>query len=201
MAMLLFDDRRSHAVVAKFAADQRPWLDDLARHSGLRLFVFLPPEVDVKESADGEVVAVSGPDVVQNPSLEVAARFDIGANQLPGIVFFGDVDFHAFTGSRGVYWPLGLDLFSEEGRAAEAAFAELFATVRAARLRAEDETVDIVVSLQEALSDFRRSEAARPLGASMGKGVLRIVSYPGKLLEAMLVAFGTAYGTGLANKF
>ena len=86
-ALVVFDERKSHERVQAFINDEYSWLDSLAKTSQIVLFVFQPQPGQGQVESGGEPADVELEET-ENLSLEIAARFGIGPNELPGIIFF-----------------------------------------------------------------------------------------------------------------
>jgi hypothetical protein len=197
--LLLFDERRSHQVVHDFAAGQFRWLDALARRA--RMILFLPVDPGTAqwaESGGDEVVLVNTHEDFQNPSLEVAGRFAIDASDLPGLLFFSNLELTDAGANTGVYWPLSLDLFEDSAQKAEEEFSELFDFVQAAH-RASTEPEDLLAELERKFQALDRQRQRRPIYSAIKFGLLRIVRFPGALVESMGIAYAQETARRLAG--
>jgi hypothetical protein len=92
-SFLLFDDRASHTVVEKFAANEYEWLDNLAASVKTTIFVYFRKETIAKllrpkNNGKEQVLIVGTKDQFRNPSLEVAKLLGVKPSELPGIAFF-----------------------------------------------------------------------------------------------------------------
>jgi hypothetical protein len=199
LSFFLFDERGSQRAVQSFVDTEYAWFDNLARSSNILLFFFRENELDgVNDKND--VLIVDGKGKSANPSLEVAAKFGIGPDQLPGIVFFRDLDFNSREASRGIYWRIPTEIFREDRERVEREFAQLFSLVQRARRDSRD-AASMFDELKSSLRQMERSGANRQFMALFGRGLMHVVTYPGKLIEAMVIAFGKGYGEALANKY
>jgi hypothetical protein len=113
--------------------------------------------------------------------LRLAPNLDFGPNQLPGIVFFQDLNFESQESAQGVYWRLPLESFEGDRNILEREVAHLFAMVQTARRNAHD--ASSMFDERSALVKMRRSDADRQFMALLGKGLMQVVKYPGKQIE------------------
>lgn len=158
------------------------------------LFFFLPTSEVLWESTDHVLVAGSEK-TIKNPSLEVAAAFGLSPADLPGVVFFQELDLRHPGPHEGVFWPLTIELFSGDARGAEDAFAGLFELVNEAAAEAKD-SGDLLAELRSRIDAEERRERLEPLLAGLRGAGIRLLQFPGKLIEAVAVAFGE----GLARR-
>jgi hypothetical protein len=192
---LLFDERESHRPVAAFAEDQLAWLDALAASANIVLFLFLRPEpAQAASGGDSQLVAVESAEAIENPSLRVAGALDVRPHELPGIVFFTRLNVDHGP-NEGVYWPIPVELFEGNRRRAENDFAQLFSLVQEV-LPGVARPDRVLVELEAALREARRARSRAPLLAALRDGLVRIVRFPGALIEAM----GEAWATELARR-
>lgn len=177
----------------------------MARSSNIVMFFFrksvsrkFRKSMPIKTDRKDEVIVVEGGAENTNLSLDVAAKFGIMPDQLPGIVFFGD---NALSGqsAKGVFWPIPAEAFLEERGLLEHEFAHLFALVQKARSRSCD-AMSMLHELETMFAAMRAAEAGKPFIALLGKGLVRIVTYPGMLIEVILTSVSKGYGEGLAAK-
>jgi hypothetical protein len=161
LGFFLFDQRHSHEVVLEFARREYDWLNALASANRMYLFFFLP-EADPVEyvNADDSIFVGERGRIARNPSLEVARAFALGPDELPGVIFFTELDLTTHRTHEGVYWPLSAELFLDDARAAEARLLEMFGAVQEARAETGD-----LDSLLVALRNVAEAEgAAKPAG-------------------------------------
>jgi hypothetical protein len=189
--MLLFDERGSQRSIAKFAREEFAWLDQLAIFARIVLFIFVRPELAEQADEGSPVIAVEGSDTVANPSLEVARAFGIGPNELPGVVFFTDLDLRSGP-NTGVFWPVPSDLFLDDRRAAENAFSTLFTLIQ--EVAADADSPEQILQALDA--QFRLERIRGPILAALRAGLVRVVKFPGALIEAV----GQAWGAELARR-
>jgi len=194
LAFFLFDERKSHHVAADFAAEQFTWLNSLADSNRMVLFFFLPTSKSLWESEEPVFVARSER-TIENPSLEVARAFGLGPADLPGVVFFTELDLRQPGPHEGVFWPLAIELFREDAVEAEEAFSGLFALINEAATDAENPS-DLLAGLRSRIEAEERREKLQPLLANMRDAGIQLLRFPGKLIEAVAVAFGE----GLARR-
>jgi hypothetical protein len=171
LGFFLFDDRRSHGAVLDFARRQYRWLNALAAANRMILFFFLPEADRVEyENADESVFFGDRARTIANPSLEVARAFDLEPDDLPGVIFFTELDLNAQGPHDGVYWPIDAKLFADDAHEAEDKLAELFSAVQQACAVSTDATSRLA-ALQERVP--RADERARtPEHSSGGTWVL-----------------------------
>ena len=171
-AFLLFDDRPSHAPIAKFAAEQFNWLDQLA--SSNRMYFFVYHKSESSES--------------RNPSLEVAQKFNLYPNQLPGIILF--TAFDDDRQNEGIYLPLKASLFDEAPQFIEERFSDLFSLIQECERETQDQA-ELLGALGRKISRLRREDQLRPLKNYVEDALMIVVSSPKSLLSALVAAFGT----------
>lgn len=190
LGFFLFDERQSHRVVQDFARRQFDWLDKLAASTGMVLFFFLPERDPVPDGgAESQILVTEGDRIVENPSLDVASRFGLAPLDLPGVVFFTELDLERAGPHDGVYWPLELELFEQDPRDAEDEFSRLFFVIQRARTEAANPG-ELLAALRRGFEAEERSERARPILAALRVGAVKLVTFPGTLLEATSIAFG-----------
>jgi hypothetical protein len=191
----LFDERESHRPVAAFAEQQFAWLDQLAAAARIVLFLFLRPEpARSAVTRESQLLAVESANAVENPSLRVAAALGVRPSELPGVVFFTQLDIHKGP-NEGLYWPISLDVFHGDRGRAENELAQLFSLVQEVVPRA-DSPEQVLRELRAALQDARRERARAPIFAALRDGLVRVVRFPGALIEAM----GEAWATEVARR-
>jgi hypothetical protein len=220
LAFFLFDERQSHRQLLEFARLQFDWLDRLAASHQMILFFFLPEaEPAAYGGSQSEILVAKGERTIANPSLHVARRFGIGPSELPGVVFFTELDTKRPGPHEGVFWPLDTDLFEGDARAAEDEFSHLFKLVQAASmeagesrprrlarftLRRRPQAVTppslLLTALRRRVQAEQRNEKARPILAAFGSGAVRIVTFPGALIEATTIAFAQGLGQGMGGR-
>jgi hypothetical protein len=198
LAFLLFDERASHRAVMQFAYFQFHWLDSLAASNQMVLFFFLPESVSgeyLRAGPEGSpVVLAPRSATVKNPSLVVADCFGLAPTDLPGLVFFADLDVAAGGHHDGVYWPLPIELFDEGGVEAENELAVVFELVQAARLAADKaagvpaHAEAILEKLDAEIEREHRADQARPIFSALRAGALRLVTSPEVVTEVARVA-------------
>lgn len=188
--LLLFDERRSHEVVQDFASGQFLWLNSLARRA--RMLLFLPAHPGVEQWAGWEarddVMLVNTHEDFENPSLDVAARFGIGVGELPGLLFFSHLDLEGREANTGVYWQLPLELFEGPAENAEREFSELFDFVHTAQSEAS-EPDELLDRLEASFERLERRRKRQPVFAAVRDGLLKVVRFPGALIESMGIAY------------
>jgi hypothetical protein len=215
LAFLLFDERESHRIVQEFTNDQATWLDAMASAEEMVLFFFLPrpPRIPDDTEPTRAVVTEAGSEV-KNPSLEVAARFGLTAKDLPGVVFFTDLDLDEPGPHVGVFCRLSVDLFKDR-RNAEDKLASLFnlvhtAGAQTARALIEDSepgfqpseavrTEKLLGVLRVLIETERAKERAAPFLAALRTGVISLIKFPGRLAEVTAIAFGQELGKRTAQ--
>jgi hypothetical protein len=72
--------------------------------------------------------------------------------------------------------------------------------VQTARRNAHD-AKSMFDELSSALAKMQRSDADRQFMALLGRGLMQVVKYPGKLIELVMTGFGKGYGEALASKY
>jgi hypothetical protein len=190
LGFFLFDDRQTHEAVLNFARRQYHWLNDLAATNRMILFFFLPEADRVNyENIDESVFFGDRARASANPSLEVARAFALGPDDLPGVIFFTELDLNAPGPHDGVYWPLDAKLFADGGRDAEDELSELFAAVQQACAVATDPPSRLT-ALKERVP--RDEERARRLQRAAGG---TSVSWRAPLLE--LANMAVVQGLGI----
>jgi hypothetical protein len=191
---LLFDERESHRPVEAFARDQFAWLDQLAASARIILFVFVHPEpASAASDVDSQLVAVEGAEAIENPSLRVAAALNIRPRELPGIVFFTKLDLDRGP-NEGLYWPISLELFEDRPRA-ETEVAQIFSLVQEAVPSAASPE-QALAGLRTLLQEAHRQRVRGPILAAIRDGLVRVVKFPGALIDAM----GQAWATEVARR-
>jgi hypothetical protein len=192
---LLFDERESQRPVAAFAEDEFAWLDQLAGSARIVLFLFLRPKpAQAASGGESQILAVQSGDTVENPSLRVATAFHVRPADLPGVLFFTRLDL-AHGPNEGLFWPLPIQLFETDRRRAENEFAQLFSLVQEVVL--EDRSPEAILdALCARLRAARRERFSAPIFAALRDGVVKVVKFPGALIEAM----GQAWATEIARR-
>jgi hypothetical protein len=192
LAFFLFDERRSHHIVLEFARGQSSWLNQLAGANQMILFLFLP-EAEPAAYAESEdsILVADGDQTVANPSLDVARRFGIGPSELPGIVFFTELDGTQPGPHEGVYCPLSLEVFRGDADQAERAFSYLFGLVQQARAEVADPTL-LLETLRRKVEMEHDKEPERPIVEDLRGG--RVITFEGALKDVTTVAFATGLG-------
>ena len=169
----LFDERPSQRAVGTFATQQFPWLDRLAASARMFFFVFLRHNPEWDED-------------VENPGLEVAQRFGIRPNELPGIVLFTlDEDKEKVT--KAAYLPLKAELFETDPKRVEELFADLFSVIQHCREQSPD-TVSLIACVDTQVNSIIRSETVRPVKAYLLRTLGDLKDLPGKLLQTVVSA-------------
>jgi hypothetical protein len=191
-AFLLFDERKSQRPVAAFAEDQFAWLDQLAGSTRIVLFIFVTSDAAQEVSPlESQVLAVEAAESVGNPSLRVAAAFNLRPRDLPGLLFFTTFDLEHGP-NAGVYWPLSLELFEGDRQSAEAELAELFSLVQEV-VPSAGTPEQALRSLDLAVRHARVERARAPIFDVLRTGLVRVVSYPAALIEAIGKAWAEEY--------
>jgi hypothetical protein len=188
LAFFLFDDRQSQQVVAEYTVREFQWLDGLARSAHMVLFFFGKQSAENKND-DPQVLLLEGREKAENPSLDVASRFGITADQLPGIVFFQDLDLDSVAPHHGVYWPIDVHLFREDPEEVEQQLSMLFSL--AERVRWSENPEHTLQAFQKEIESLRNSHKRRSLFAGAAV-VLAIVSYTGTMIDVVNSAFTRA---------
>jgi hypothetical protein len=198
--LLVFDERRSHEVVQDFARGQFRWLDSLARRAKMVLFLPVHPGIEQRAAREvgDDVMLVNTHESFENPSLEVAARFDIRVGELPGLLFFSHLDLEGREANAGVYWPLSLELFEGPAEKAEREFSELFDFVHDAQ-RGQREPADLLHNLKSGFESLERKRKRQPIFAAIREGLLRVVRFPGALVESMGIAYAEESARRMAS--
>ncbi len=161
-AFFLFDERPSHEAVERFADDEFDWLDGLAAAARIFFFIFLRRD----QFAGG----------VYNPGLEVAKMFGIKPNQLPGVVLFIlDKDGKIFT--KGVFLPLETKLFTEDIKAVEEVFSDLFSLIQECREKS-DNAEELLQNLSDEVASLKRKGKLRPLMNYLKTAALAVINIP-----------------------
>jgi hypothetical protein len=199
LAFFLFDERSSQRKIRSFVNKEFSWLDSLARSSNIILFFFSETEPG-HTNGKNDVVIVEGNPRSANPSLDVAAKFGISPDQLPGIVFFRDLNFESEESPQGIYWRIPLESFREDQDILEREIARLFSLVQNARHNSAD-TTSMFDELKKALEGMRRLDTNEAFMALIGRSLIRVVTYPGKLIEAFIIAFGEGAGGAAVSKY
>jgi len=198
LAFFLFDERQSHQTVMRFAQREFPWLDSLAASNQMVLFFFLPSDPrlpDGDSTFESPVLITPARGGVKNPSLFVAQQFGLSPSDLPGVVFFTELDVYAAGPHQGVFWPLPIQLFDDDAAEAEDAIAALFELVQSAR-GAADAALGFPAEPQAILDALRAEvrreqyiDRGRPILAAVREGAFRLVTSPTALIEALKLAF------------
>jgi hypothetical protein len=200
LAFFLFDERQSHQVMLEFARRQFDWLDRLAGSSHMILFFFLPDrEPAALAGSQEQILVADGEQTVANPSLQVAQRFGLGPSELPGVIFFTELDIERPGPHDGVFWPLTPDLFEGDGREAEDELSHLFGLVHAARATAT-EPGRLLEALRLQVDAELFDERKRPVLEALRTGAVKLVTFPVALVEATSVAFAQGLGQGLGGR-
>jgi hypothetical protein len=199
MSFFLFDERSSHREIRSFVSKEFSWLDSLARSSNILLFFFSETEPGHTNDKD-DVIIVEGSPESKNPSLDIAAKFGISPDQLPGIVFFRDLNLESKESPQGIYWRIPPESFREDRDILEQEIAHLFSLVQDARRNSID-TMSMFDELKMAIERMQRLDTSEAFMALIGRGLIRVVTYPGKLMEAFIIAFGEGAGGAVANKY
>ncbi len=200
LSFFLFDERSSQREVASFVNKEFSWLDSLARSSNILLFFFSETAPGHTNEKDDVIIVKGSAGRSANPSLDVAAKFGISPDQLPGIVFFRDLDFESKESPQGIYWRIPAESFREDRDILEHEIAHLFSLVQAARRNSAD-TTSMFNELNKALGRMRRLDTNEAFMTLIGRGLIQVVTYPGKLIEAFIIAFGQGAGGAAASKF
>jgi len=205
LAFFLVDERKSQRAVRSFIDADYAWLDSLARSSNIVLLFFRASKPTDTNDNDAVIIFRGKPvergSRNKNPSLDVAAKFGITPDQLPGIVFFRDFD---FTSKRepveGVYWRIPSEYFQEERNILEDDIAGLFALVQDAESKSHDAT-SMLHELETTLESLQRTDDGKPFFTLLGSGLMQVVKYSGRLIDTVIAAFGRGYGEALAAKY
>jgi hypothetical protein len=197
LAFFLFDERKSHQLAADFVTKQFKWLNSLADSSRMVLFFFLPTSKSLWESEEHVLVARSER-TIKNPSLEIARAFGLGPADLPGVVFFTQLDLRSSGPHDGVFWPLDIDLFRGDAREAERVFSGLFTLVNETAGHSENPS-DLMTRLRSTIKDEARREQLQPLLSNLRVAGIRLLQFPGKLIEAVAIAFGQEFARRAAG--
>jgi hypothetical protein len=187
LGFFLFDERHSHEVVLEFARREYEWLDALASANQMCLFFFLP-EANLVEyvNADDSIFVGEPGRIARNPSLEVALAFALGPDELPGVIFFTDLDLTTHRTHEGVYWPLSAELFVDDAGGAEARLSEMFGAVQQARAESGD-LDSLLVALRKAAEAEGAMKPAGPERLRLPQGLKPVVSR-GVLIEVANMA-------------
>ena len=173
-AFFLFDDRPSSQAIERFARDEFTWLDQLAASARMFFFIFIRHD----ESRDR----------VANPSLEVAERFGILPNQLPGVVIFTlSEDGHSV--SDGVYLPLKAELFAEDIPRVEEVFSDIFSLIKECRKKGGPPSSQLEY-VRRRMKGLERSQRMRPLRMYAKRLLESLVTLPRDVVIAVAEAFG-----------
>jgi hypothetical protein len=116
-AMLLFDSRPSQKAVQMFAKENFDWIDEIARASGIHFFVCIERGRKKKP--------------LINPSLEIASRFGIKPEELPGVLLFTYYPIKSAV-KTGCYLRLKAKLFETDLDQVEKVFTDLTTLIREA---------------------------------------------------------------------
>lgn len=180
---LLYDSRPSQEVVNRFAQQQAPWIDELARGAGIYFFFPFKHE-------EGEF---------KNPSVEMARIFDLGASRLPGIILFAPPgEGGKVTRKNAVYIPLEEKDFND-ANTYEPIFIDLFELIRDS-IAEKKESTKVLMHIKEELAKLRRKKAGRGFAANIRKGAhLIIFDIPKALYGPFAEGFGKALGEKAAG--
>ena len=185
LAFFLFDDRQSHQVVAEYTVREFQWLNSLARSAHMVLFFFGKQSTGNKND-EPNVLLLEGKEKAENPSLDVAGRFGIGADQLPGIVFFQDLDLDSAAPHHGVYWPIDIRFFRKDPEQVERQLSLLFRVVE--QVGWSDDPDSILEAFRQRAKSlhpaFKRRSIFRRASA-----VLALVTYTGTMIDVVNTAF------------
>ena len=177
---VLHDSRKSHRQVASFLEDSAQWLDELALQSGI--YILFPLR---KKSG-----------AFTNPSPEIAKRFGLTSNRLPGIILLttGD-DPKDLPSNHFLFVPLAATDFSDvEGM--ESTLSELFSLVQEI-LDKGHRGHEALEDIRKELSRRRKNKTKQSLIQSLRKGAqIVLIKIPEKFLSAFAESFAKALGSG-----
>jgi hypothetical protein len=187
LGFFLFDERHTHDVVLEFARREYDWLNALASTYRMLLFFFLPAaNLDEYANAEDSMFLGRGGRIAKNPSLEVARAFGLVPEDLPGVIFFTELDLNEQRRHDGVYWALSADLFKDDGAQAEARLSEMFGAVQEARAASSD-LDGLLAALRTAAESKERAQPARR-GIWGRRGGLKPVASDSVLIEVANLA-------------
>ena len=176
----LHDSRKSHEPVASFLKNSCQWLDELAIQSGV--YILFPLR---KKSGK-----------FPNPSSEIAKKFGLSSNRLPGIILLttGD-DAKDLPSNHFLFVPLKATDFSDvEGM--EAALSDLFSLVQEI-LNKKLPAHEALDAIRKELSRLRKNKKKQALIQRLRSGAqIVLIKIPEKLLFAFAEGFGKAVGSG-----
>lgn len=180
---LLYDSRPSQEVVNRFAQQQAPWIDELARGAGI--YFFFP-----FKNEEGEF---------KNPSVEIARIFDLGVSRLPGVILFAPPDEGGKVSRKNaVYIPLEEKDFND-ANTYEPIFIDLFELIRDG-ISKKKESAKVLMYIKEDLAKLRRKKTGRGFAANIRKGAhLIIFDIPKALYGPFAEGFGKALGEKAAG--
>lgn len=180
---LLYDSRPSQEVVNRFAQQQAPWIDELARGAGIYFFFPFKRE-------EGEF---------RNPSVEIARIFDLGASRLPGVILFAPPEGDGkVTNKHAVYIPLEEQDFND-ANTYEPIFIDLFELIGDS-IAQKKESGMVLMHIKEELAKLRRRKTQRGFAANIRKGAhLIIFDIPKAIYGPFAEGFGKALGEKTAG--
>ena len=177
---VLHDSRLGHKPVALFLKKNAEWLDELARQS--QIYILFPLRKQV--------------DTFQNPSPEIARKFGLSPERLPGIILLATgEDSKDLPSSRFLFIPLAATDFSDHDKM-ESILSDLFSIVQRT-LTKEYRGSEALTEIRKMLSKDRRQKKKHSLIQNLRKGAhIVIIKFPAKLLLAFAEGVGKAMGSG-----
>ena len=123
-------------------------------------------------------MTIFGGSKFKNPSLQVANEFNIGPDELSGIVFFtlsGDQT----EVSEGVYFPLKTELFSGYWARVEEVFRDLFSIIQESK-QATNSPQELLKTLDSRFRSMHRKLEVRPVVEYLSRAIVTIDGLPGQ---------------------
>lgn len=176
-AVVLYDERPSHAPVKAFLEQNGVWLDSLAEASTM-----LP---------------LRNPIHSQTHALTLARQFGILPNQFPGVLIF-TLTASSDRVKSAVFLPLKTELFQKDLAAVERVFADLFSIFQEA-LASTSTSEELLARLRQEVASIRREQMLRPLRDFLRERLISIGRLPDKLLEKFVESFGEGLAKSLSK--
>ena len=159
--------------------------------------------------SERQILVAEGGKTISNPSLHVARQFGLRPSDLPGVVFFTELDVNEPGPHEGVFWPIATELFEPDSQEAESEFSYLFDLVQTAQSAADQPEerrrflfrrrphapepatpIILLTELRRLVEAEARRDKARPIVDALRDGSVKLVKFPGALAEATSIAFG-----------
>lgn len=180
---LLYDSRPSQKVLEGFTQNQEQWIDDLARASNI--YFFFPFRKKGKD--------------FRNPSPELIRLFDLGLDNLPGIILFGPPRKDGKVRSEhAVYLPLEESDFDDH-MVYEPIFIDLFGLISEAlkKTQASHEALQLI---KKDIDKLLLRKTGRGFADYLRKGTkILIFELPKALYRPFAEGFGKVLGEKAAG--